>query len=30
MTKQARVALVMGSDSDLPKLENAIAVLKTL
>ena len=30
MAKQAPVALVMGSDSDLPKLENTIAVLKAL
>ena len=30
MANQASVALVMGSDSDLPKLENAIAVLKAL
>ena len=30
MAKQAPVALVMGSDSDLPKLENALAVLKAL
>jgi 5-(carboxyamino)imidazole ribonucleotide mutase len=30
MANQAPVALVMGSDSDLPKLENTLAVLKTL
>ncbi|MFP6655525.1 MAG: 5-(carboxyamino)imidazole ribonucleotide mutase [Myxococcota bacterium] len=30
MAKQASVALVMGSESDLPKLENALAVLKAL
>ena len=30
MGKQAPVALVMGSDSDLPKLEDALAVLKAL
>jgi 5-(carboxyamino)imidazole ribonucleotide mutase len=30
MAKQASVALVMGSDSDLPKLENALAILKAL
>jgi len=30
MAKQAPVALVMGSDSDLPKLEKALAVLEAL
>ncbi len=30
MANQAPVALVMGSDSDLPKLENTLSVLKTL
>lgn len=30
MAKQASVALVMGSDSDLPKLENVLTVLKAL
>jgi 5-(carboxyamino)imidazole ribonucleotide mutase len=30
MAKQAPIALVMGSDSDLPKLEDALAVLKAL
>ena len=30
MAKQAPVALVMGSDSDLPKLENTLTVLKEL
>jgi 5-(carboxyamino)imidazole ribonucleotide mutase len=30
MAKQAPVALVMGSDSDLPKLEDTLAVLKAL
>jgi 5-(carboxyamino)imidazole ribonucleotide mutase len=30
MANQAPVALVMGSDSDLPKLENALAILKAL
>ena len=30
MANQAQVALVMGSDSDLPKLENTLAVLKEL
>jgi 5-(carboxyamino)imidazole ribonucleotide mutase len=30
MARQAPVALVMGSDSDLPKLENTLVVLKEL
>jgi 5-(carboxyamino)imidazole ribonucleotide mutase len=30
MANQAPVALVMGSDSDLPKLENTLAILKEL
>jgi len=30
MANQAPVALVMGSDSDLPKLENTLAVLEAL
>ena len=30
MAKQAPIALVMGSDSDLPKLEDTLAVLKAL
>jgi 5-(carboxyamino)imidazole ribonucleotide mutase len=30
MARQAPIALVMGSDSDLPKLENTLTVLKEL